>query len=137
MGRFKIGRITTTELRLRTALAARDHGQAIGSPAFCRRQLRAMQRERVAWAAALADSLECGLDYLDGRPAEAARRLSAAEAALRAAGMDLHAAACRSQIGRLRGDNEAIAEAHNWIAGQGIVDPDHIAHCLVPGFLRV
>jgi eukaryotic-like serine/threonine-protein kinase len=135
--RFQMARVLLAESRLRISLAARDHGQAIASPAFCRRQLRALRRERVAWAIALADSMECGLDYLEGRPAEADSRLAAAEAAFRAVGMDLHAAACRWQIGRLRGDNNAIAEARNWIAGQGIVEPEHIAHNLVPGFLRV
>jgi eukaryotic-like serine/threonine-protein kinase len=137
MGRFEIGRITTTELRLRTALAARDHGQAVATPAFCHRQLRALRRERVAWAVAVADSLAAGWDYLDGRPADAMHKLMAAEASLRSVGMDLHSAACRWQIGRLRSDDAATAEASLWITGQGIVNPQLIAHRLVPGFLRV
>lgn len=135
--RFQMARVLLAESRLRIALAARDHGKAIATLAFCHRQLRALRRERVAWAVALADSLAAGLDYLDGRPADAMHKLMAAEASLRAVGMDLHSAACRWQIARLRGNDAATTEAKLWIAGQGIVNPQLIAHSLVPGFLRV
>ncbi len=130
-------RIEAMHLRARCALAAA--GKATNGQGFldkARDAARRLRRERVAWAAALADLIEAGIAGRQGRPA--ALDLSArALAGFESAGLRLYAAAARRRHGVLLGGDRGRDEvelADAWMQQQEIVAPARLTAMLAPGF---
>jgi hypothetical protein len=118
-------RIFLRHLRGRAALAAGVRVQAA-------RDAKALWRERVAWAEALAALLEAGLA---GKAPEAQVRLRDAAARCTEANLHLYAAAARRLLGeRTAGaaGQALVDEADGWMARQGAKKPGQLARLLVP-----
>jgi serine/threonine protein kinase len=131
-------RIMMLHLRARSALAATG-----GDPNQDRLTLaaegdsRALERERVAWALALAGLVRAGLARVRGDTKEASRLLREAAGRCDAVDMGICAQAARRFLGKLLGGDEGkrlVAEADAWMANQKIRRPDRMAALLVPGF---
>jgi hypothetical protein len=129
-------RIYMRDLYARSALAA-----ARGSPrpgAYLRvaeRAARLLEKERVAWAAALAQLLRAGAATIRGTP-EKTGLLRDAAASLAGVDMPLHAASARRLLGRVLGGNEGqtlVAEADDWMKGRTIQNPGRVGTMLAPG----
>jgi serine/threonine protein kinase len=95
-----------------------------------------VEREQTRWATALAGLIRAGAAAQQGRTAEALRHLISAESNLRAADMQLLAAAARRRQGQLIGGDEGrglTADADDWMKTQHIASPETMAGMLVPG----
>jgi hypothetical protein len=105
---------------------------ATGALALAARDARALVREKVPWAAALAAGLRAGIE------SDRARRLALlADAASQfaACDMELHAASARRVRGELLGGDAGaalVAENDAWMRAQSVVAPAKIAAMLVP-----
>jgi hypothetical protein len=136
--RVQVVRIFMWHLRARSALAA-----AVRSPRpgplwqAARRDARRIEREGVAWARPWAELLRAGVAAGRGDRAGARNLLRAAESGCRAAGMGLFTAAVGYRLGQLLdGDagRRCIADAVDWMAGQGIRNPARMVGLYAPGF---
>jgi hypothetical protein len=136
--RVQVVRIFMWHLRARSALAAAVHSPRPG-PLWraARRDARRIEREGMAWARPLAELLRAGVAAGRGDRAGARDLLRAAEVGCRAAGMGLFTAAVGYRLGQLL-DGDAgqrrIADAVDWMAGQGIRNPARMAGLYAPGF---
>ncbi len=99
------------------------------------RDARALWREKVPWAQALAQLLHAGVAARRGGR-RAAELLRDGAERCDAAAMRLFAAAARRRLGELQGGEEGralIEKADEWMKGQQVVRPDRMAALLVPG----
>jgi hypothetical protein len=94
-----------------------------------RRCARALRRERIAWAAALAETLEASLALLTSARGRAITGLRVAAGKLAAAGLGGFADAVRWQLQHVLG--EGIDFGAPWHAAS-VVRPDRLAHTLAP-----
>ncbi|MCU1278422.1 MAG: Serine/threonine-protein kinase PknA, partial [bacterium] len=138
--RAQITRLVALGTRAQAALAmAREHD---GSErrrwvAAARRAVTAMRKERMSWALAVADIYAAALATLDGRNDEGIALLAAAETALAAEEMVLHAAVARSRRGQLVGGDEgrALRDAgERDVRAAGFVVPARGIALYAPGF---
>jgi serine/threonine protein kinase len=131
-------RIILFHLRARCALAAA--GAAGDRAAYLRsaeRDARALEREKLAWADALAKLIRAGLAARRCERALALEELAAAVDGLTAADMRLYAEAARRRRGQLLGGEEGrelVRQADAWMAGQKIKNPERMTDMLAPGF---
>ena len=101
------------------------------------RMARRMRRERLAWSDPLAQLLLAGVAASEGRTREAITLLEELVPALDLQDMKLYAAAARRRLGELRGGqagSEAIRQADDFFAGQGVRDPAAMTRLFAPGF---
>jgi hypothetical protein len=130
-------RIFLVHVRGRSALAAVGGADSGLLCHAVERDARALEREGVPWAAALARLLHAGVVRRRGDTARAAGLLRAAAGRCEAADMHLYAAAARWCLGKLVGGTEGpelATRAEAWMAEQGIRDAGKMAALLVPGF---
>jgi hypothetical protein len=131
-------RIFLIHLRARTALAA---APASAEPAplwrAAERDARLLQRERITWAEALAQLVRAGVAMGRHDAGGARQLLEDAVGRLDAAGLRLHAAAARRQLGeRVAGSqgHRLVEQAEAWMKGQNVRRPDRMTALLAPGF---
>jgi hypothetical protein len=101
-----------------------------------RRDARLLGKEDVAWAPALALSLEAGLAAAGSDVDTAVGRLAAASAAYSRLGMHLHAAAADHERSGLLGGDEGRAllrRAERWMVDEHVSRSERLAATLVPG----
>jgi hypothetical protein len=130
-------RILLIHLRARAALAA---AAAAGNPSpllrAAERNAQMLQRERMAWAEALANLIHAGVAHRRGDTASAANFLRAALAGCDATMMGLYAAVARKRLGHLLGGTEGHAlqtAAEAWMASQHVHNPGRLTALLAPG----
>lgn len=100
-----------------------------------RADARRIAREDVAWAPALAATLEAGLAVAAGDEARAASHLARAGEGFRSLEMKLHAAAVDLERGRLIGGESGRilrSRAGAWMHAESVKDPERLAAMLVP-----
>ncbi len=134
--RVQQNRIFMHHLRAVSALAAAEKGDPRPLLRAAERDARLLERERVAWADALAGLVRACVAWARGDAGKAAGLLRNAAADLDAAEMRLHAAAARRHLGPVVGGDEgraAVTQADEWMRGQGIRDPARLAAVLAPG----
>jgi len=130
-------RVDAHYLRARVALAS------LGTAPNRRRRLaeavryaRTLEREKMTWTTALAELVWASVRLSENdRPAAIGHLRCAVERA-DDAGMALHAAAARYQLGSILGDVEGrklVEAAEDWMRGQDIRVPARFAAMLVPG----
>ncbi|MFH1265006.1 MAG: ATP-binding protein, partial [Planctomycetota bacterium] len=131
-------RIFMRHLRARCALAASeqaaDPGPLLRSAA---RDARGLEKEKIAWADALAQVLRAGISAACQDWERTVALLETAIARLDAVDMALFAASARRRLGVLLGGERGrrlVAEADSWMAGQGIRNPARMAILHTPGF---
>ncbi|MFP2959195.1 hypothetical protein ACLEPN_15470 [Myxococcus sp. 1LA] len=136
--RVRLLRIELTYLYALAALAT----PTLGSPRAARwalRSARALEREGIGWAEALAGVLRAAVASRQGRWEDALQRLTDAEGRAASQGMALLAAGIRWRRGELL-DGEAGAalrdEAHRELAERGIRVPSRMVAMLTPRFER-
>lgn len=101
------------------------------------RDADALDREKVAWARALAMLLRAGIAAASDDWSVASTKLEGAIIALDAADMGLYAAAAKRQLGLIRGDSagaELVSQADAYLRDRHIRKPDRMTAILVPGF---
>jgi hypothetical protein len=103
-----------------------------------RRHARKLARAEHQTGVAMGALLEAGICWLEPSPARAAAvvALERAVATAEAAGALLLAESGRRWLGDLRGDPEGAElrdRSRRWMIGQGVQDPDRIAHLIAPG----
>ena len=103
---------------------------------MARRDARHLAEEDVAWASALAHSLEAGLGAAAGDRAEAIAELASAAQAYRGVDMLLHAAAADHERSRLLGGDDGRAllrRAEASMIDEQVSRSERLAAMLVPG----
>jgi serine/threonine protein kinase/tetratricopeptide (TPR) repeat protein len=129
-------RIFLVHLRARCALAAAAAGGGEALLRAAARDARALHRERVPWAEALAVLIEAGVACGRGDERGAAALFGKAAEQLKAADMHLFAAAARRRQGILLGGAEGQAirsQAEAWMAEQGVRSAERMTALLAPG----
>ncbi len=136
-------RVTLAHLRARCALALATSDDAAHSwpkraalLMVARRDARLLAREDVAWAPALALSIESGLAAASGDLETSARRLAAAAGLYARLGMQLHVAAADHERSRLLGGEDGrvlLRRAERWMVSEHVVLPERLAATLFPG----
>jgi tRNA A-37 threonylcarbamoyl transferase component Bud32 len=104
-----------------------------------RRHARALARAEHQTGVAMGTLLEAGICWLESSPARAAAvvALERAVATAEAAGALLLAESGRRWLGELCDTPEGTKlrdSSRRWMTGQGVQDPDRIAHLIAPGF---
>jgi hypothetical protein len=128
--------IVSLDLRARCMVAEASAG---GSERLLRQATRGasrLDRFGVAAAHALGLLIRAGIHSVRGDQPGAVRQLNAAEGALRAADMGLHAAVARRRRGELLGGEQGralVAEADAWMTGEGVKNPTRMCAALAPG----
>jgi hypothetical protein len=140
--RVQSARLTIFHLRARSALGLAAEPGTEPSP---RRQLlrladrlaRRIRREDMGWSNPIALLLRAGVAATRGQAADAQALLGEAEAAFRAADMQLYAAVARRRRGQLLGGpegKELVQAAERWMLGQAIRNPARWTAMYAPGF---
>jgi eukaryotic-like serine/threonine-protein kinase len=134
---FQNGRIEMLFYRARIALALAARSDAAASHIYAAtRDARTLEKERAAWASALAALVRSCLAATVGDRGEATTRLEIAEGALRDCRMDHYAAAARYRRGQLMRGSQGEAlmnEASAWFARENIQNPTALLNLLAPG----
>jgi hypothetical protein len=137
--------VTLRHLRARCALALVTTTGASPPPSrakreallyIARRDARLLAKEDVAWAPALALSLEGGIAAATGRREKALGELAAAAKAFRAVDMTLHAAAADHERSRLLGNDlgrDLLRSAEATMIDAQVSRVESLAAMLVPG----
>jgi hypothetical protein len=128
-------RIEMVFYRARVALALAAHGDT-SALRRAKRDARRLDRERAAWARALARLIHAGVAQAQGRSTIANAQLEAAEVELRRCDMHLYAAAAQCRRGTLLGGSagQALVDAaYQAMRDQQIVNPPRIVDLLAPG----
>ena len=104
--------------------------------ALATRDMRALAREGMDWASALARSTEACILATSGQMREAMSLMTTAIADFEKVEMRLNAAAARRRLGEWRGGAEGAAlmvDADEYMRGQGVRKPDRMAWAMCPG----
>jgi len=132
--RLQTIRIETEFLAARAALLVAVSQDEPGPLDEARRCARALEREPVAWAGALARLVRGGIAAVTGDPA-ALEILAAAERAFAEADMALFAQVARLRRGELEGGPAGAARAaaaRDWMREAAVADPEAMASMLAP-----
>jgi serine/threonine protein kinase len=100
------------------------------------RLAHALEHEKIPWIAMLGQLVWAGVRLAQGQRASAIAHLRVGIEKGDEAGMALHAASARYQLGKALGDAEGrklVAAAEDWMRGQNILVPERFAAMLVPG----
>jgi hypothetical protein len=131
-------RVFLTHLRGRCALALAGAGHSVVEMLrWADSDARALSREGVPWAAALAVLLDAGVWWGQGDGERAAGLFAEAAERLEAVAMRLYAAAARRRRGELVGGpagQKLMADADAWMTGQGVRCVERMTALLAPGF---
>jgi eukaryotic-like serine/threonine-protein kinase len=135
--RVKVARLGAKYLRGRAALAAactegEQAGRCLG---IASREARSLLGERTPLSTAMARSLQAAVAACQGKTNDAGRLFQRAEAAFKALGMSLYAAANRRRQGQLAGGErgeELVRQVDAWLAEQRVRDPARMSAMLVP-----
>jgi hypothetical protein len=131
---IQVMRVALASLEGRAALMAAGGGGRPRLLGHVGRLCRRMERERVAWARPLAQSLRAGVAALEGRRADAVSLLAAAASDFDAVPMHGYAASARWCASALAGDSgqsralRSAAEA--WMTRESIRNPNRMAAML-------
>jgi serine/threonine protein kinase/DNA-binding transcriptional ArsR family regulator len=128
--RVQLTRIEAQHLLARMAIAQ-------GSPELlksARKNSANIKSEKMPWATPLAHLIDAGAFAVEAKNDEAARALELAIAGCEATEMALYAYCARRQLAKLRGDQQGLAAADDWMRGEAIVRPDRMTQLLIPGF---
>jgi hypothetical protein len=133
-------RIVMLHARARCAVALASHGENTATwLARAQNDARALRREKLAWADALADLIDSAVVFRRGNAGRSAELLLAASAALTKADMHLHAAVALRRLGLLlggmRGQN-LTNQAVEFMECQKIRDIERTTSLLAPGWER-
>jgi hypothetical protein len=135
----QLTRVSMVDLRGRVALAAaHESGHARSRQRFVRIALecaKAMERQRVEWASALALMIRAGAEQCRGRDDLASPLFDRAHATLVTLDMRLLATVALRRHGELtRGaiGSAKITDSDAWMRSQGIRDPEAFARMLAP-----
>jgi len=138
VSRLQLVKLFMLQLRARSALALaaiqHDRWKLL---AIAAQDATAMERERLPWGRAAAESIRAGMAMVQGDRTGAAKRLAEAARKLDAVEMALDAAAARHQLGKLLGGEQGtslIEAADTWMAAEQIKNPERMAQLLTPGF---
>ncbi|MGH7194530.1 MAG: hypothetical protein ACREJM_13515, partial [Candidatus Saccharimonadales bacterium] len=129
--------IEAEDLRARAALAACTEKPGVARPLLhiAAQAIRRLHRQRLPWAAALAESLAASLAAARRKPRDAQEGYRRAFELFEQCDMALHAAAARRRWGELLGGEHGAAEvaaADRWMAEQTIREPRRMAEMLCP-----
>jgi hypothetical protein len=127
-GRVTLARATEAETSERKRLLAQVSKDA-----------RRLSRRKLAWTSALSLLLQAGVAAQRGEGGDVAGKLESVIAALDAADMRLYAAAARRRLGSLLGGDEGaahLAAGNDYMAQQGVKDPERMTAILAPGLLK-
>jgi hypothetical protein len=136
----QLTRIEAMQLRGRAALlVARtaDGGVRRRLLAQVDADARAIAKEKMPWATALAHLLAAGAAAVAGDTERARGRLIEAVAGLDAAGLALYGAAARARLGGLDDSDTGkamVANAMAWLTRQNVRRPERMIAMLAPGF---
>ncbi len=136
--RIELARVESFHLRCRAALAfaAADGEGAPRALAVVRKTLARLAGEQHPWARPWELLLRAGLATVEGQGARAVRALEEAVRGFEDQDMALYAAVCRWCLGRLLGppaEGSLVAEAQDWMTGQGIRCVPRMVRSLAPG----
>jgi hypothetical protein len=124
-------------LRARTALASAETAARPATRlAEAERYARKLDREKMPWTDLLAHAVWASLELARGDRVGAIEHLRAAIVRSEEAGMALHGAAARYQLGSLLGDAEGrklVEGAEDWMLAQDIQVPERMSSLLLPG----
>lgn len=130
-------RIALLDLRARCALARAGGKDSISWLRYAERDVRALRREKVAWADALAQLGEAALAFRRGQTARTAEILQAAIDGFSTTDMHLHSAVARRCLGKMLGDSqggEFVRQAEQWMNEQTIRNHDRMTALLAPSW---
>jgi len=128
-------RVPMHEMRARACialLAAGTNDNALRREA--ERELRALEREKIALADGHARLLRAGLANLAGDREAARAHLATADETFTALGTELLAAVARQRRGVLLGDASMRESAERWMLAQNIKNPAKMCALYAPGF---
>jgi hypothetical protein len=134
--------VEARHLRASAAIAAAMENDGSDRGALLRAAERDAARiESMRWRVAppLAAAIRAGASMARGDAKTADSELAVAVRAFDDVAMQLHAAAARWQLGKLRGGDEGkalVEAAETWMASQGVAAPAPMSAMLVPGFRR-
>lgn len=136
--RIQVLRVEAGFLRARAALAIAATGRDDREPMLreAASQARRLRAERTPWITPMADLVEAGVRTTRGEIPGALASLEAARDGFAATAMALHAAVAERRAGQLVGGVDGAARRRtvdDWMAAQGIQNPDRIAALLAPG----
>jgi serine/threonine protein kinase len=124
-------------LRARAALASADTAARRGARlAEAERYVRKLEQQKMPWTDLLAHSVRASLELSRGDRVGAIEHLRAAIDRSEEAGMALHGAAARFQLGSLLGAGEGrklVETAEDWMLAQDIHAPERMSTLLIPG----
>jgi serine/threonine protein kinase len=129
-------RILMLDLRTRCALARASGSDSISWLRHAQRDIRALRREKVPWADALAQLREAAVVFQRGDTTRAKEILHAAIAGFSSADMHLHAAVARRRLGQMLGNSqgqELVRQAEEWMNEQTIHNHARMTDLLAPG----
>jgi len=130
-------RILMLDLRTRCALACAGDKDSLPWLRLAQRDVRALRREKVPWADALAHVREAAIAFGRGELSRATEILKAAIAGFVATDMHLHAAVARHRLGQMLGDSqglELVQQAEEWMHEQKIRNRPRIIDLFAPGW---
>jgi hypothetical protein len=133
-------RIWMLSFRARSALAAAEQAGVRGRAALlgaAEADARRLEATRMGFASALAHLFRAGVASSRGEGTTARQRLARAITCLDSVAMPSYAAAARSRLGVLLGDQEGRAlvdQADSWMRSQAIHNPSRMIAMHAPGF---
>jgi energy-coupling factor transporter ATP-binding protein EcfA2 len=134
--RVQIDRIGMTDLRARCALGcAAAGGDMKALLRVVQGDVRALERENMAWANSLAQLLRAGIAALRSERPQAVAHLQNAAAGFDAVDMRLHACVARRRLGQLLGGDTGralVGGADAWLRGQQVRNPERWTNTLAP-----
>ncbi len=130
-------RIFAWHLRARAALAAAEASSDAHLLRVAKKDARAIERERMAWATPLGLLLRAGVASTRGERERAAALLRDAAGGFEAVDMALHAAVARHLLGKLVAGDEGralVERAAAWMQSEGVKNPARLVAVIAPGF---
>jgi serine/threonine protein kinase len=130
-------RIIMLDLRARCALARASGEDSVSWLRLAQRDVRALRREKVPWADALAQLREAAIVFRRRDAARAAEFLQAAIAGFSATDMHLHVAVARRRLGQMLDNSQGqamVQQAEEWMNEQTIRNPARMTDLLAPGW---
>jgi tetratricopeptide (TPR) repeat protein len=130
-------RILMRDLRARCALARAGGNDPSTWLRQAERDARLMHREKVPWAAALAERVEAAVAFRRGNVKRSVEMLEKASAGFSTTEMHLHGAVAKRCLGRMLGNargQELVRQAEGWMTGQTIRNLDRMTELLAPGW---
>ena len=126
--------MATVHLRAAAAVCLALDGETKPLLGRARRDVAALERERLPWSLALAKLIRAAIQNRSGDSAACANLLADASDELDRAAMPAYAAAARFWRTRLQNDSPGQNAAIEELQAMGVRNPERMAAMLVPGF---